>query len=262
MTSLQARAVTAGYGERLALQGCDLAIDGGELVAIVGPNGAGKSTLLRVLAGLLRPRSGSVRLDGVDIGTLSRPAIARRIAVVPQVFETLFPFTVREIVSLGRTARLGVFGRVGSADAAAVDRALGELDLRALALRRIDALSGGERQRAVLAMALAQECDVLLLDEPTVHLDPAHQVATLGLVRRLAQSRGLAVAAVLHDLNLAASLADRIVVLAEGQVVRDAAPMTALDAELIRAVFGEGLALMRFDGRVAVIPTAVRPRAE
>src|SRR5205807_3297288 len=141
------------------------------------------------------------------------------IAVVPQILDTLFPFTVREIVGLGRTARLGRFGGASAGDAAAVDRAIAELELGPLASRRIDRLSGGERQRAVLAMALAQEADVLLLDEPTVHLDPAHQVAMLRLVRELACARGLAVAAVLHDLNLAASMATRIAVIADGRVV-------------------------------------------
>ena len=254
MTTLHAEAVAAGYGARMVLHGCTLAVARGEVVAIVGPNGAGKSTLLRVLAGLLRPTSGSVRIDGVDIATLGRAELARRIAVVPQIFDTLFPFSVREVVGLGRTARLGMFGGASPADAAAVERAIADLDLAELASRRIDRLSGGERQRAVLAMALAQEADVLLLDEPTVHLDPAHQVAMLRLVRELACARGLAVATVLHDLNLAASMATRLVVIADGRVVCDGAPETVLNAELIRDVFGLGLAVVRHDGRPVVLP--------
>jgi iron complex transport system ATP-binding protein len=254
MTTLHAEAVAAGYGARMVLHGCTLAVARGEVVAIVGPNGAGKSTLLRVLAGLLRPTSGSVRIDGVDLATLGRAELARRIAVVPQIFDTLFPFSVREVVGLGRTARLGMFGGASPADAAAVERAIADLDLAELASRRIDRLSGGERQRAVLAMALAQEADVLLLDEPTVHLDPAHQVAMLRLVRELACARGLAVAAVLHDLNLAASMATRLVVIADGRVVCDGAPETVLNAELIRDVFGLGLAVVRHDGRPVVLP--------
>jgi iron complex transport system ATP-binding protein len=254
MTTMHADAVTAGYGERAVLHACTLPIARGEVVAIVGPNGAGKSTLLRVLAGLLRPRTGCVRLDGVDIATLSRRDLARRIAVVPQIFDTLFPFTVREVVALGRTARLGIFGGASRGDVAAVDRAIADLDLADLASRRIDRLSGGERQRAVLAMALAQEADVLLLDEPTVHLDPAHQVAMLRLVRALACARGLAVAAVLHDLNLAAAMATRLIVLANGRIVCDAAPETVISAELVRDVFGPGLAVGRHDGRSVVLP--------
>ena len=254
MTTLHAEAVTAGYGARVILHACTLPIARGEVVAIVGPNGAGKSTLLRTLAGLLRPSSGSVRLDGVDIATLARREIARRIAVVPQIFDTLFPFTVREVVALGRTARLGMFGAASPVDAAAVERAMADLDLAELGSRRIDRLSGGERQRAVLAMALAQETDVLLLDEPTVHLDPAHQVAMLRLIRELARARGLAVAAVLHDLNLAASMGTRLVMLADGRVVCDAEPETVLSADLVRDVFGHGLAVGRYDGRPVVLP--------
>ena len=254
MTTLHADAVTAGYGTRVVLGACSVSVARGEVVAIVGPNGAGKSTLLRCLAGLLRPSSGVVRLDGIDIGTLSRRQVARRVAVVPQIFDTLFPFTVREVVALGRTARLGPFGGASALDVAAVDRALSDLDLVALASRRIDRLSGGERQRAVLAMALAQETDVLLLDEPTVHLDPAHQVSMLRLVRELACARGLAVAAVLHDLNLAAAMATRLVVLAEGRVVRDATAESVFSPELIGDVFGPGLAVGRHDGRPVVLP--------
>lgn len=254
MTTVHAEAVAAGYGVRTVLQGCTLSIARGEVVAIVGPNGAGKSTFLRVLAGLLRPNSGSVRLDGIDIATLTRGDLARRIAVVPQIFDTLFPFSVREVVGLGRTARLGMFGGASPADAAAVERAMADLDLADLASRRIDRLSGGERQRAVLAMALAQEADVLLLDEPTVHLDPAHQVAMLRLVRELACARGLAVAAVLHDLNLAASMATRLAVMANGRVVCDAAPETVLNGDLIHDVFGPGLAVVRHDGHPVVLP--------
>lgn len=254
MTALYAEAVAARYAERAVLHGCTLRIARGEVVAIVGPNGAGKSTLLRVLAGLLRPTSGFVQIDGVDISTLGRRDLARRIAVVPQIFDTLFPFNVREVVGLGRTARLGIFGGASAVDAAAVERAITDLDLVDLAARRIDRLSGGERQRAVLAMALAQEADVLLLDEPTAHLDPAHQVAMLRLIRELACARGLAVVAVLHDLNLAASMATRLAVMADGRVVCDGAADTVLNADVIRSVFGPGLSVVHHDGRPVVLP--------
>ena len=257
MTALAARAVVAGYRDREVLHDCDVCVGAGEVVCLVGPNGAGKSTLLRALAGLLVPRSGDVRLDGRDLRSLARREIARRIAVVPQVFETLFPFTVREVVALGRTARLSLFGRASAADRAAVDRALDELALLALADRTITEISGGERQRAVLAMALAQEGDVLLLDEPTAHLDPAHQLATLALVRRLARTRGLAVVAVLHDLNLAASAATRIVVIEHGRVVVDAPPLDALTPEVVGRVFGAGLEVERRGGRPVVVPGAL-----
>ncbi|HEX9267475.1 MAG TPA: ABC transporter ATP-binding protein [Candidatus Limnocylindria bacterium] len=254
MTNLATTAVTASYGPRVVLRECSFAIGSGEVVAVVGPNGAGKSTLLRVLAGLLRPTAGAVSLDGQDLWSMSRSALARRIAVVPQIFDTLFPFTVREVVALGRTSRLGTFGRASVDDVAAVDRAIGELELGPLSARRIDRLSGGERQRAVLAMALAQDTAVLLLDEPTVHLDPGHQLATLALLRDLAARRQLAVCAVLHDLNLASTFASRIVAIADGRIVREGTPLEVLDARLVEAVFGEGLEVVARDGRPAVVP--------
>lgn len=252
--TLSAMGVVAGYGGRDILHGVDLEIGPG-LCALVGPNGAGKSTLVRALAGLLVPRAGTVALDGTDLRDLSRGAIARRIAVVPQLFDTLFPFTVREIVALGRTARLRPFAGLGDTDRVAVDRALGTLDLEELASRRIDTLSGGERQRAVLAMALAQETDVLLLDEPTVHLDPAHQRATLAIVRDLARRDGIAAAAVLHDLNLASAMADRIVIVDAGRIAADGNPGPVLTQRTVERIFGPGLQVL--EDRV---PPAVLPR--
>jgi len=260
MTTLAATAVTASYGPRVVLRDCSFSMGSGEIVSIVGPNGAGKSTLLRILAGLLRPAAGAVAIDGQDIATLSRAAVARRIAVVPQIFDTLFPFTVREVVGLGRTARLGAFGRASADDVVAVDRAMAELELGPLASRPIDRLSGGERQRAVLAMALAQETDMLLLDEPTVHLDPGHQLATLELLRELGTRRQLAVCAVLHDLNLASAFASRIVVIADGRIVRDGTSLEVIHPDLVTAVFGEGLEVVARDGHPAVLPRLVSPR--
>ena len=259
MTTLATTSVTAAYGPRVVLRECSFGLQAGEIVAVVGPNGAGKSTLLRVLAGLVRPTAGVVALDGQDLTTISRSALARRIAVVPQIFDTLFPFTVREVVALGRTARLGAFGRASTGDVAAVDRAIRELELEPLASRRIDRLSGGERQRAVLAMALAQETAVLLLDEPTVHLDPGHQLATLALLRELAQRRQLAVCAVLHDLNLASAFATRIVAIAEGRIVREGTPLEVIRADLVKAVFGDGLEVVARDGHPAVLPRVATP---
>ncbi|HEV2009589.1 MAG TPA: ABC transporter ATP-binding protein, partial [Candidatus Limnocylindria bacterium] len=203
--------------------------------------------------GLIRPTAGFVTLDGVDIATLSRAALAARVAVVPQTFDTLFPFTVREIVALGRTARLGLFARPTDRDVAAVARAIDEQDLGPLLDRRLDALSGGERQRVVVAMALAQESDVLLLDEPTAHLDPQHQLATIRRVAELARARGVVALAVLHDLNLA-TLADRVVVLDGGRVVADGPPAVALAAAVVGGVFGPGLVAAQVSGRTVILP--------
>lgn len=254
MTRLAAERLRAGYGWRRVLDGVDLGFEAATLTAIVGPNGAGKSTLLRCLAGLVAPSGGRVTIDGVDLRTLDRAAIARRIAVVPQAVETIFPFSVREIVALGRTARLGPLSTPGAADIAAVDRALADLGLLELADRRIDEVSGGERQRAVLAMALAQEGDVLLLDEPTVHLDPAHQRATLELIRRLARYRSVAALAVLHDLNLASALADRVIAMSGGRVVADGPALEVVSAANVASVFGPGLVVGTRDGVPFVLP--------
>lgn len=254
MTSLAAEGLRAGYAAADVLRGVDLELEAGVVTALVGPNGAGKSTLLRCLAGLLPPRSGRVLLDRADLRELDRAAIARRIAVVPQSFETIFPFTVREVVALGRSARLGLFGLPSRADAAAVERTIAELDLTELAGRALDEISGGERQRTVLAMALAQDGGVLLLDEPTVHLDPAHQRDTLELVRRITRSRSLVTVAVLHDLNLAAVMCDRVVVLQAGAIVAAGPPSEVLDVATVTGVFGSGLDVGVRDGVPFVLP--------
>jgi iron complex transport system ATP-binding protein len=254
VSELRAAGVHVGYDGREVLRGVDLSARAGELVALVGPNGAGKSTLLRVLAGLLPPSSGRVTIDGVDLASLDRRSAARRIAVVPQVFDTLFPFTAREVVALGRTARLGRLGIARRDDVLAVSRAMAALEIDGLADRRIDRLSGGERQRVLLAMALAQEADLLLLDEPTAHLDPAHQATTLARIAALARARGLAVVAVLHDLNLATAFASRVILLADGAVVRDGEPRHVVTPELVANVFGLGLRVVALDGRPVVIP--------
>ena len=253
MSTLAARSLSAGYGTRAVLHDVDVTFAPNGLVALVGPNGAGKSTLLRAFAGLIKPTAGAATLDGVDIATLPRGALAARIAVVPQSFDTLFPFTVREIVALGRSARLGLFARPTADDMGAVARAIAAQDLDDFVDRRLDALSGGERQRVVLAMALAQEAGVLLLDEPTAHLDPAHQIGTLRRVAELARARGVVALAVLHDLNLAA-LADRVVVLDAGRIVADGPPAVALSADVVSRVFGAGLASVQVGGRTVILP--------
>jgi iron complex transport system ATP-binding protein len=259
VSAIVAAGIHAGYGAREVLAGVEVAARDGEIVALVGPNGAGKSTLLRVLAGLLRPTAGRVTIGGVDVHAIDRRSAARRIAVVPQVFETLFPFTVREIVALGRTSHVGLLGVFGPDDARAVDQAIADLALSDLASRRIDRISGGERQRALLAMALAQEAEVLLLDEPTAHLDPAHQRATLEHTARIARERGLAVIAVLHDLNLASAMATRVVVMERGTIIRDGAAREVLTPDLVLGVFGGGLSVVMHDGVPYVLPTPDRP---
>lgn len=262
---ISAEALVAGYGAHAVLRGVDLAVDAGERVALLGPNGAGKTTLLRALAGILRPRAGAVLLDGTSLSALTAPERARRVAYVPQTFGTPFAFTAREVVSLGRTPYVAFFGGLRAADRAAVDRALGATECVAIASRPFAELSGGERQRVVLAMALAQEADVLLLDEPTTHLDLAHQLRLLDLVAQLVSARGLAVLAALHDVALAAARFDRLVVLDEGRLFADGPARSVLTPALLREVFDVSARVRWEDGVPAVVPELVplsddRPR--
>lgn len=234
---LEVRGVSFSYGTRPALEDVSLVARAGELVALVGPNGAGKSTLLRLACGLLAPESGSVRLAGLEAHAAPRRAVARVCALVPQEPKAPWPFTVREAVMMGRAPHQGLLAIAGPFDHGAVDGALAACDLLALAGRRLDELSGGERRRVFFARALAQEPRVLLLDEPTAFLDLAHQVSAMGMARVAARA-GLCVVAVLHDLNLAAATADRLLVLSRGRLVADGAPGPVLTAERVRQVWG------------------------
>jgi len=238
-----AQGLVVGYplasgGRREVLRGVDLALTRGELVALLGTNGSGKTTLLRAFAGTLHPDAGSVTLDGRSLGDWSRPALARRIAVLPQQLELPVGFTVAELVAMGRAPHARRLFASTAEDDRAVARALLDADAADLADRRAEELSGGERQRLLVAMALAQEPDLLLLDEPTLHLDLAHQVGLLSAIRRLRAQRGITVLAVLHDLNLAAGFAPRAVVLDGGRIVADGLPDEILSPDLVQRVFG------------------------
>ncbi len=232
-------AYRAGEGlSREVLRGVDLRLGPGELVALLGTNGSGKTTLLRLLAGTLRAASGSIELFGRPLATFSRSALARRIAVLPQSLELPAGFRAVELVEMGRAPHAERRFGPSPADEEAVERALVDADALDLAHRGVEELSGGERQRVLVAMALAQEPDLLLLDEPTLHLDLAHQVALLHAIDRLRVRRGLTVLAVLHDLNLAAAFAPRAALLSAGVVVADGSPAEVLTTERVREAFG------------------------
>lgn len=226
------------YNGHAVLRGIDLALERGGLVALLGPNGSGKTTLLKILNGILAPRTGRVEFDGKNLGAIARKEIARRIALVPQELNVPFAFTVREMVLLGRTPHIRPLFGESTRDHQAIDRALELTTTSALAHRVFGDLSGGERQRVVIAMALAQEPQVLLLDEPTVHLDINHQIEILELVRQLNRERGLTVLATMHDLNLAALYFDRLMLLNEGHIIIEGTPREVLSAERVQAVFG------------------------
>jgi iron complex transport system ATP-binding protein len=220
------------------LRGVDLELQAGELVALLGANGSGKTTLLRLLSGALHAGAGAVMVAGRPVGEWPRLALAQRVAVLPQHMELPEGFRVAELVAMGRAPHARrLFGSTAE-DELAVERALRDADAVDLADRYPHELSGGERQRVLVAMALAQEPQLLLLDEPTLHLDLAHQVSLLQRLRRLHAQRGLTVLAVLHDVNLAAAFAPRVVLLDGGRVAADGAPDDVLTPEALAQVFG------------------------
>ncbi len=235
---LAAEAVVAGYDERDVLHGVTLELHPGEFLGIIGPNGSGKSTLIRALTGLLPIRSGRVLFGGEDVAAIPTRALARRLAVVPAVSAPTFAFSVREVVSMGRHPHLGRFTNPGVADERAIDEALELTDLVQLADRAIDTLSSGELQRSVIARALAQQPQVLLLDEPTAHLDIGHQMATFELLVTLSRQQGLAVLCISHDLNLAAEYCSRVALFSVGQVYALGSPHEVVTEQNLRDVYG------------------------
>ena len=226
------------YRERRVLNDVSLTIEAGERVALIGPNGAGKSTLLDVATGLLRPVRGVVRLTGRSIGTLDRADVARRLAVVPGAVSLPFATRVEEVVALGRLPHEDPFRGARPSDRSAISAAIERVGVGHLVGRDARELSLGERQLVLLAMAVAQAAPVLVLDEPTVHLDLRHQVGAMELLVDLNQRDGTTIVAVLHDLALAAHFFPRLVLLDGGRVVADGTPSEVLTPERIRDVFG------------------------
>jgi iron complex transport system ATP-binding protein len=235
---IEARLLDAGYDSHLVIRELDLAVGRGEIVALVGPNGSGKSTILRVLARVLKPRSGAVFIDGRAVHSLSTREVARELALLPQGPTLANDLSVDELVWMGRSPHQGMLGLPTLADREAVEWAIAETGVGDLRRRGLASLSGGERQRAWIAMALAQKPQVLLLDEPTTFLDLNHQIEVLDLVRYLNREHGITVVMVLHDLNQAARYAGRIIVLREGRIHCHGAPREVLTSETLRAVFG------------------------
>ena len=237
--ALKAAGVDFSYYDHdgLVLREVSLELGLGELVGLIGPNGSGKTTLLRVLSGLLAPSQGEVCLDGRDMQSFDRRQVAQRVAVVPQELSVPFSFSAYEMVMMGRTPHVRPILGAGPHDRQVVGEKMELTATRELAERPFNELSGGEKQRVIIAMALAQEPQILLLDEPTVHLDINHQVDILELIKRLNRQGNLTVLATMHDLNLAALYFDRLVLLDGGQVVASGSPAEVLREESIRQVF-------------------------
>nr|WP_197981088.1 ABC transporter ATP-binding protein [Frigoribacterium sp. CFBP 8754] len=250
--TLDAEHLTLGYGELTVVDDLSLAVPPGRITAIVGANACGKSTLLRSMSRLLKPRSGQVVLDGREVHRTPARQLARTLGLLPQSPVAPEGITVADLVGRGRHPHQGLLSRWSSDDDRAVAEALEATETTALADRSVDELSGGQRQRVWIAMALAQQTDVLLLDEPTTFLDVSHQVEVLDLLTDLNRRRGTTIVMVLHDLNLAARYADHLVALAAGRVHAAGAPAEVLTEDCVRAVFG-------LDSRVVADPTTGAP---
>jgi iron complex transport system ATP-binding protein len=242
---IRAHDLTLSLGGRAILARLSADFVKGEVIVIVGPNGAGKSTLLASLAGLIKPDAGTITLDNIAIGAMPARERASRIAFLAQTPEIAWDVDVRTFVGLGRTPHLGAFGP-SAQDEAAIDAAIAGAGLEPFARRTVTRLSGGERARALIARGLAGETDWLLADEPLTGLDPGHALDALALFRSLAHDRGKGVIVTLHDLNLAARFADRVLVLNAGELVIEGYPEVALTPETLSAVYG--VTVRRHDG--------------
>ncbi|MEV0259472.1 ABC transporter ATP-binding protein [Streptomyces sp. NPDC050732] len=240
---LSARELTLAYEDHTVVDGLDLVIPDGKVTVIVGPNACGKSTTLRALGRLLKPKNGAVLLDGASLAELPTKKIAQQIGLLPQTPVAPEAITVADLVARGRQPHQRWWQQWSDADERAVTEAMERTDVTALAERSVDELSGGQRQRVWIAMAIAQDTDILLLDEPTTYLDISHQVEVLDLVRQLAATThdggpGRTVVVVLHDLNQAARYADHLVAMKNGEVVAEGAPSEIVTEDLVRQVFG------------------------
>jgi ABC-type cobalamin/Fe3+-siderophores transport system ATPase subunit len=242
---LNAEGVTVELGRRPVVDDASLAVAAGERLALVGPNGAGKSTLLRALTGVLEPSAGQVRLRGIPIRRIDHRMVARTIAVVPELTQLPFAMPVHEVVALGRLPHDPPLGGLRDEDREAVASAMDRVGVSDLSDRDARGLSMGERQLVFVAIALAQAAPILVLDEPTAHLDIRHQVEVMQLLAELNEGDGRTVVAVLHDLALAANFFPRVAVMSGGRIVADGRPEQTLDTGHIRSVFGVDPSLVR-----------------
>lgn len=234
---LTGEALHAGYDTRRVLDGVDIAIEEGKLTVLLGPNGSGKSTLLKTLARTLTPSNGHVYLDGKDIHRSKTREVAKRLGILPQGPVAPEGLSVKQLVGMGRFPHQGLWQKNAQQDAEAIREAMAYTNVTEFAERNVDALSGGQRQRCWIAMVLAQQTDLILLDEPTTFLDLKVQVDLLELLSRLAHEKGRTLLLVLHDLNLAAAYADQLVMMCDGRIVTSGAPSEVFTATNLKRVF-------------------------
>lgn len=260
---LRAHDLRLSYGADPVVDGLDLALPAGGITAIIGPNGCGKSTLLRALGRLMAPMSGVVLLDGSDVQRRPTRDVARELGLLPQGATCPEGLTIEDLVARGRYPHRGRWRSWSTRDQEHVDAAIEQTNLTDLRDRLVDQLSGGQRQRAWIAMALAQDTQTMLLDEPTTYLDLAHQIEVLDLLARLNRERGRTIVLVLHDLNEAARYADRIVAMRDGRIAADGPPATVLTQETVERVFALHCRILHDPetGSPLVIPSARREAA-
>ncbi len=249
---LSSEGLCAGYDRREVLRNISFDLHPGEFVGIIGPNGCGKSTLIKALTGILRPTGGRVLVQGQPLKELSVREVARRMAVVPQHEQVAFGFSCRDVVMMGRAAYTGMMGHYTHKDKQAAQAAMERMSVWEFRDRPVQQLSGGERQRVGLARALAQQCDLLLLDEPTSHLDISHQIGLLSEIQSLRNENGHTVVAVLHEINMAAEFCDRILVMHKGSIVADGSPAEVINPRMLKRVFA-------LDALVRMNPVTGRP---
>ncbi|SDC80338.1 iron complex transport system ATP-binding protein [Melghirimyces thermohalophilus] len=237
MSRLHAENLHIGYGDRLIVQGLNVSIPDQQMTAIIGPNGCGKSTLLKAMTRIISPRSGSVLLDGMDIARENTKTVAKNLAILPQTPEGASGLTVAELVSFGRFPYQKGWGRLTEQDRKMIDWALEMTGTEGFKDRPVDTLSGGQRQRVWIALALAQETDIIFLDEPTTYLDLAHQLEVLELLQKLNREQGRTIIMVLHDLNQAARFADYMIAMKRGRVVKAGTSEEVISPDVLREIF-------------------------
>ncbi|WP_207205320.1 ABC transporter ATP-binding protein [Microbacterium protaetiae] len=256
---LELDGVSVGYDPRVVVADASFSASPGTVTTIIGPNGSGKSTLLRAIGGLSRTQAGVIRIDGVDVAQLGVRALARRLALLPQSAVAPDGLTVADLVSRGRQPHQRWYRQWTVSDERATLEAMERMDVATIAKRPLDELSGGQRQRAWIAMCLAQDTSILVLDEPTTHLDMSHAVEILETVRRLARESGRTILTVLHDLSLAARYSDRLVVVADGAIQAIGDPVDILTPELMRDAFHFAARVFPdpFDGTPTIAPAGL-----
>lgn len=237
IAALHATGLRIGYGRRVVIPSADLTIERGRVTTIIGPNGSGKSTLLRAVAGLSRPMNGVIEIDGIPLSSLTPRDLALRLSMLPQSAVAPDGLTVADLVARGRQPHQRWYRQWTASDESVVLQAMTTMDVASLATRPLDELSGGQRQRAWIAMCLAQDTPLMLLDEPTTHLDISHSVGILETVRDLSRAQQRTVLMVLHDLSLAARYSDRLVVMRAGEIHAQGTPGEILTDALMRDVF-------------------------